>query len=73
MNRANTTGYGDGMRGVILKPGQFSVWNSRKGPHGNPIYANGEQGRDMANIRASDKAYKAADALMSGTYDDATG
>jgi hypothetical protein len=73
MNRANATGYGDGMRGVILKPGQFSVWNSRKGPDGNPIYANGEQGRDMANMRASDKAYKAADALMSGTYDDATG
>jgi hypothetical protein len=73
MNRANATGYGDGMRGVILKPGQFSVWNSRKGPDGNPIYANGEQGRDMANMRASDGAYKAADALIAGTYEDATG
>jgi hypothetical protein len=73
MNRANATGYGDGMRGVILKPGQFSVWNSRKGPDGNPIYANGEQGRDMAAMRASDGAYKAADALIAGTYEDATG
>ena len=28
MNRANTTGYGDGVRGVIMKPGQFSPMNS---------------------------------------------
>tara|TARA_R110002153_G_scaffold59161_2_gene161702 strand:- start:2025 stop:3536 length:1512 start_codon:yes stop_codon:yes gene_type:complete len=67
MNRANATGYGDGMRGVILKPGQFSAWNSSTG------YAGGEQGQDMANMRASGEAYKAADALISGTYDDATG
>jgi hypothetical protein len=73
MNRANATGYGDGMRGVILKPGQFSAWNSRKGPDGNPIYADGEQGQDMAAMRASGEAYKAADALISGTYEDATG
>tara|TARA_R110001606_G_scaffold332690_2_gene480561 strand:+ start:944 stop:2572 length:1629 start_codon:yes stop_codon:yes gene_type:complete len=67
MNRANATGYGDGMRGVILKPGQFSAWNSSTG------YAGGEQGQDMANMRASGEAYKAADAIISGTYDDATG
>ena len=73
MNRANATGYGDGMRGVILKPGQFSAWNSRKGPDGNPIYADGEQGQDMAAMRASDGAYRAADALIAGTYEDATG
>ena len=73
MNRANATGYGDGMRGVILKPGQFSAWNSRKGPDGNPIYADGEQGQDMAAMRASDGAYKAADALIAGTYEDSTG
>lgn len=73
MNRANTSGYGNGLRGVILKPGQFSAWNSRVGPDGKPIYAGGEQGQDMANMRASDEAYKAADALMSGGYEDVTG
>ena len=67
MNRANTTGYGDGMRGVILKPGQFSAWNSLTG------YAGGEQGQDMAKMRASDGAYKAADAIIGGGYNDATG
>jgi hypothetical protein len=67
MNRANATGYGDGMRGVILKPGQFSAWNSSTG------YAGGEQGQDMAKMRASNGAYKAADALISGGYDDVTG
>ena len=73
MNRANTSGYGNGLRGVILKPGQFSAWNSRAGPDGKPIYAGGEQGQDMANMRASDEAYKAADALISGGYEDVTG
>lgn len=67
MNRANTSGYGNGLRGVILKPGQFSAWNSTTG------YAGGEQGQDMANMRASDEAYKAADALISGGYEDVTG
>jgi hypothetical protein len=67
MNRANASGYGSGLRGVILKPGQFSAWNSTTG------YAGGEQGQDMANMRASDEAYKAADALISGAYDDVTG
>ncbi len=67
MNRANTSGYGNGLRGVILKPGQFSAWNSMTG------YAGGEQGQDMASMRASDEAYKAADALISGAYDDVTG
>ncbi len=67
MNRANASGYGDGLRGVILKPGQFSAWNSTTG------YAGGEQGQDMANMRASDEAYKAADDLISGGYEDVTG
>tara|TARA_R110000737_G_scaffold253838_1_gene263179 strand:+ start:5995 stop:6885 length:891 start_codon:yes stop_codon:yes gene_type:complete len=73
MNRANATGYGNGLRGVILKPGQFSAWNSRLGPNGKPIYAGGAQGQDMANMRASDNAYKAADALITGGYEDKTG
>jgi len=67
MNRTNAAGYGNGLRGVILKPGQFSAWNSATG------YAGGEQGQDMANMRASDDAYKAADALITGGYEDKTG
>mgnify|MGYP003673576832 CR=1 FL=1 len=67
MNRANASGYGNGLRGVILKPGQFSAWNSSTG------YAGGEQGQDMTKMRASDDAYKAADALIAGGYEDVTG
>ena len=67
MNRANTSGYGNGLRGVILKPGQFSSWNSSTG------YAGGEQGQDMTKMRASDDAYRAADALIAGGYEDVTG
>ena len=73
MNRANTSGFGNGLRGVILKPGQFSAWNSRVKPDGKFIHAGGAQGQDMANMRASGEAYKAADALISGVYDDVTG
>ena len=67
MNRANTSGYGNGVRGVILKPGQFSAWNSLTG------YAGGEQGQDMANMQASTDAYAAADRLLAGKYADPTG
>jgi len=67
MNRANTGGYGNGLRGVILKPGQFSAWNSLTG------YAGGEQGQNMASMTPSSEAYKAADALLSGGYEDPTG
>ena len=67
MNRANTSGYGNGVRGVILKPGQFSAWNSLTG------YAGGEQGQDMGNMRASTDAYAVADRLLAGKYADPTG
>lgn len=67
MNRVKTPGYGDGVRGVILKPGQFSAWNSLTG------YAGGEQGQNMAAIRPSADAYNAADLLLSGNYQDPTG
>ena len=67
MNRANTSGYGNGLRGVILKPGQFSAWNSLTG------YAGGEQGQDMASMRPSAVAYEAADKLLAGDYEDPTG
>lgn len=67
MNRARTPGYGDGVRGVIMKPGQFSPWNSVTG------YAGGEQGQDMAAIRPTSEAYSVADRLLSGQYEDPTG
>lgn len=67
MNRANTSGYGNGVRGVILKPGQFSAWNSLTG------YAGGEQGQDMANMQANADAYAVADRLLAGKYADPTG
>ena len=67
MNRVKQGGYGDGVRGVILKPGQFSPLNSLTG------YAGGEQGQDMAAIRPTSEAYSVADALLSGDYTDPTG
>jgi len=66
MNRANSSGYGNGVRGVILKPGQFSAWNSVTG------YAGGEQGQDMQGMTPSADAYRAADQLIAGDYSDPT-
>ena len=43
-NRVDSGNYGDGYRGVIMKPGQFSAWNLATG------YADGEQGQDMDNL-----------------------
>ena len=67
MNRTKTQGYGDGLQGVIMKPGQFSVWNGVTG------YAGGEQGQDMAAMAPSGSAYAAADTLIGGQYNDPTG
>jgi hypothetical protein len=67
MNRANTTGYGDGVRGVIMKPGQFSPMNSVTG------YARGEQGQNIDALRPTETAYMVADSLLQGTAGDITG
>lgn len=66
-NRAKAGGYGKGIDGVIMKPGQFSAWNSVTG------YANGQGGLDMPKIRPSELAYQATDKLLSGNYEDPTG
>jgi hypothetical protein len=66
-NRANTKGYGDSLRDVIMKPGQFSAWNGVTG------YAGGEGGLDMDKINPSEHALKAADAILSGSFEDPTG
>ena len=67
MNRIGSGGYGSNLRDVILKPGQFSAWNSMTG------YAGGEQGQDMTSMTPSAEAYKAADMLLAGGYEDPTG
>ena len=66
-NRVKSGKYGKGLKGVILKPGQFSAWNSETG------YAKGEQGQDMQRIKPSAAAYKAADAIISGEYESPVG
>ena len=66
-NRAAAGRYGDDVKGVILKEGQFSPWNSYTG------YAKGEQGKDMLNLKPSKESYKAAAAILSGDYKDPTG
>lgn len=65
MNRVGA-GFGSNIRDVIMKPGQFSAWNS------TTKYADGEQGQNM-NFTPNADAYKAADALLSGKYEDITG
>lgn len=65
-NRAASGKYGDGIQGVIMKPGQFSAWNSVTG------YAGGQQGQNM-DFTPSKDAYAAADAILSGNYKDETG
>ena len=66
MNRAGRTGYGEGVRGVIMKPGQFSPMNSVTG------YASGEQGQNIDSLRPSDTAYMVTDSLLQGTAGDIT-
>jgi hypothetical protein len=66
MNRAKSSGYGGGVQDVILKPGQFSPWNSETN------YAGGAQGQDMINLAPSREAYQVADNLLSGNYKDPT-
>lgn len=66
-NRAAEGGYGQGIRGVITKPGQFSPVNYYTG------YAGGEQGVDFSRIKPAEDTYAVADAILSGQYEDPTG
>lgn len=66
MNRLMSPRYSDTLHGVILQPGQFSVWNSTTG------YAGGEQGKDMGFV-PTQAAYSVADALLDQNYNDPTG
>ena len=66
-NRAASGKYGEGISGVIMKPGQFSAWNGVTG------YAGGEGAIDMDKVRPNKEALKAADAIISGDYTDVTG
>jgi len=65
-NRAAAERFGDGIKGVILKKGQFSPWNSWTG------YAKGEQGKEMLELRASKDSYKAANDILTSNYTDKT-
>jgi len=65
-NRASSSSYGKDIRGVILKPAQFSPWNKYTGA------AKGKQGKDMMKLRASEDSYKAANDILTGNYDDPT-
>jgi spore germination cell wall hydrolase CwlJ-like protein len=66
-NRAASGKYGKGITGVIMKPGQFSAWNGVTG------YAGGEGAINMDKVRPSKSALKAAEAILSGNYEDITG
>lgn len=67
-NRVDSGKYGGNtLRGVILKPGQFSAWNLATG------YAKGQGGLNMDKIKPSEAAYKAADDLLSGKKHEAIG
>lgn len=66
MNRVKAPGYGGSIQDVILKPGQFSPWNSETN------YAGGAQGQDMMNLVASPQVYAITDAVLSGKAPDPT-
>lgn len=66
-NRAQSGNFGEGLRGVMMKPGQFSPLNSVTG------YASGEQGVDFSNIRPTEDDYRIADVVMRGEFEDPTG
>lgn len=65
-NRASSGRFGKGIHGVILKKGQFSPWNAYT------KHAGGRQGKNMLNYKASVDAYKAANAILTGDYEDPT-
>ena len=65
-NRAASGSYGNNIKGVILRKGQFSPWNKYTG------HAGGRQGKDMMKLRASRDSYKAANAILTGMYEDPT-
>ena len=70
MNRVNKqTWMGKDVKSVILKPGQFSPWNSYTN------YAEGRQGKEMlgASAKPSKASYEAAQKVLSGDYIDPTG
>ena len=62
----NRLGSGTDLSSVILKPGQFSAWNSVTGSAG------GEQGQNT-NFKPNELSYMVADNLLSGRYNDPTG
>jgi len=66
MNRLRNPGFGSSLQEVILKPGQFSPWNSYTG------FAGGAQGQDMMNLQPSQMAYSVADQILAGNYNDPT-
>jgi len=66
-NRAQQGGYGEGIRGVMMRPGQFSPLNSVTG------YARGEQGKNFSDIQPTDLDYQIADLILTGDYEDPTG
>ena len=63
----NRAGSIENMRATILKPGQFSAWNSETG------FANGAQGQNMKTIEPSDNAYAAAAMIDGIGFEDPTG
>lgn len=65
-NRVKSGKYGGNVREVIMAPGQFSAWNGVTG------YADGQGAINMDGVRPSDHAYAAADAILSGNYQDPT-
>jgi hypothetical protein len=73
MNRLQSSAYGNTLPSVILQPGQFSAWNSRKNPDGSFVYAGGQQGQNMSKIQPSEQAYMVADQILDGNYNDPTG
>lgn len=66
-NRAKVGGYGQGIRGVITKPGQFSAINDVTG------YAGGKGANQIFWRKPSEESQQIAQAVLAGNYEDPTG
>lgn len=66
-NRARTGRWGDGLKDVILAPGQFSAFNGWTG------YAGGKGANHIVDRAPSEDALRIARMVVAGQYEDPTG
>lgn len=73
-NRVAAGRWGSTFTDVIMAPGQYSAWNGRNpGFNDDKVYNGGSGSINMDQLDVSEAAYRAADTILSGNYEDPTG